>query len=435
MSQETGLKVTTCRSSSVPEEQPVRPMTHPLRQCISVGEGLWSCLEPLILAHGVNGCCPSRGAASELSPARERWDWCSSMSQPRRGGRFAASAAASRLLLALKANPGLAPWARFFCRFAALGRSRLGQLALAILVLLGVNLSLHAQVAWNFVGPPGAPARVVGLASDPRSDFILYFAAPGAGVWKSTDGGSSWVPIADLLSSLQVCSIAIDSRSPDVLYVGTGYDQNPRPSQTVARSEDGGRTWTTGPRFTNQPVCALAVDPANSSPVLAGSAEGLFLSLDAGTSWNKIAASPVTSIAFDNVGSVYVGMPGDNSGGTFTNILIRSSDGGSTWSNISLPASPYASDAQTTWVSIIADANAVSVTVSYQLSGQGNRANPSLIDFYRSTDGGNTWSDPIRVGAGHPPNQLFLDSASGTLYLAGDLLMASANQGISWVNL
>src|SRR5881409_266875 len=287
----------------------------------------------------------------------------------------------------------LLPSARGMCHVAALG-----------FVFLALTPSLHAQTAWNFVGPAGgAPPRVVRLASDPRTDSVLYFAAPGGGVWNSTNGGGSWLPIADSLPSLEVCSIAIDSRSPDVLYVGTGDDQNPRPSQTVARSEDGGRTWTTGPRLTNQPVCALAVDPANSSRVLAGSAEGLFLSLDAGTSWNKIAASPVTSIAFDNVGSVYVGMPGDNSGGTFTNILIRSSDGGSTWSNISLPASPYASDAQTTWVSIIADANAVSVTVSYQLSGQGNRANPSLIDFYRSTDGGNTWSDPIRVGAGHPP--------------------------------
>jgi len=301
---------------------------------------------------------------------------------------------------------------------------------------------LHAQTAWNFVGPAGgAPPRVVRLASDPRTDSVLYFAAPGGGVWNSTNGGGSWLPIADSLPSLEVCSIAIDSRSPDVLYAGTGDDQNPRPLQTVARSPDGGRTWTTGPRFTNQPVCALAVDPANSSRLFAGSSEGLFFSQDAGTSWNKIVAAPVTSIAFDNQGSLYAGVLNDDSSGSRNNILIRTSDGGSTWTNISLPDSPSASNSQTTWVSIVAYANTVSLTVSYQLntSGQGSaslaKANPSLMDFYRSTDGGNTWSAPARVGEGHTPTQLYLDSASGNLYIAGDSLMVSTNQGMSWVSL
>ena len=282
-------------------------------------------------------------------------------------------------------------------------------------LVFGFSEVLSAQVAWNFAGPVGAPPRVVRLASDPRSDLTLYFAAPGGGVWKSTDGGSSWIPIADLLPSLQVCSIAIDPRSPDVLYAGTGDDQNPRPLQTVARSPDGGRTWTTGPRFTNRPVCALAIDPANSLRVFAGSAEGLFVSEDAGASWSKLVASPVTSIAFDNLGNVYAGVLGDNA--ARDNILIRSSDGGSTWANISLPDSPYGSNSQTTWVSVIADANAVSVTVSYLLTGQGSgvvaQTSPSLMDFYRSTDGGNTWPEAVRVGSGHPPNQLFADAASG----------------------
>src|SRR5205085_11401131 len=101
----------------------------------------------------------------------------------------------------------------------------------------------------------------------------------------------------DAISSLQVCSIAVDPRSPDVVYLGTGDNQSPRPGQTVARSADGGRTWATEARFTNQPVCALAVDPTNSSRVFAGSAEGLFVSRDAGASWKKVIDSPATSIA------------------------------------------------------------------------------------------------------------------------------------------
>src|SRR5205085_8786270 len=151
----------------------------------------------------------------------------------------------------------------------------------------------------------------------------------------------------DAISSLQVCSIAIDPRSPDVVYLGTGDNQSPRPGQTVARSTDGGRSWAMQARFTNQPVCALAVDPANSSRVFAGSAEGLFISQDAGGSWNKVIDSPATSIAFDSQGFVYAGVLGQDSAGARDHVLMRSSDSGRTWSYISLPQNPYSSTLQT----------------------------------------------------------------------------------------
>src|SRR5207302_10641616 len=82
--------------------------------------------------------------------------------------------------------------------------SRLGEHALAaVLILLGVTLSLHAQASWNFAGPPRAPPRGLRLASDPRSDFPLYFVAPGGGAWKSTHGCRSWSRWPDLLSALR----------------------------------------------------------------------------------------------------------------------------------------------------------------------------------------------------------------------------------------
>src|SRR5689334_2246828 len=143
----TGSEETACRSSSLPEEYPVRPLTHRLRQFIK-----------------------------------------------------------GRVLL---------------CRFAA-------HLFWILLCLcLGLVESLHAQVPWNYLGPAGAPARVVMLAADPRSDSVLYAVTPGGGLWKTTEGGSSWTALTDAISSLQVCSVAVDPRSPDVVYVGTGNDQSP----------------------------------------------------------------------------------------------------------------------------------------------------------------------------------------------------------------
>ena len=112
----------------------------------------------------------------------------------------------------------------------------------------------QSQVYWNFAGPLQVRDRVVALASSPTNNSILYLAAPGGGVWQSGDGGQNWNPLIDSALSLQVCSLAIDPGNPDIIYLGTGDDQNPRPEQGVARSADDGKTWTFLPRFTNQPV-------------------------------------------------------------------------------------------------------------------------------------------------------------------------------------
>ena len=74
------------------------------------------------------------------------------------------------------------------------------------------------QGPWTFAGPSGASARIVALAADPRNGSVLYAAAPDGGVWKTPDGGLTWAPQFDSTPSLQVCSLAIDPRFPDVLY-------------------------------------------------------------------------------------------------------------------------------------------------------------------------------------------------------------------------
>src|ERR1041385_7422393 len=194
-------------------------------------------------------------------------------------------------------------------------------IVVCISFLLGQPLRAQSQVSWNFLGPLGAPARVVMLATDPRIDSTFYLVAPGGGIWKTADSGSTWTALTDSLSSLQVCSLAIAPRSPDMLYLGTGDDQSPRPHQGVAVSNDAGRTWTMQARFTNQPVCALAVDPSNSARVFAGSGEGLFMSSDSAVSWTKVVSSPVSAIAFDSAGIIYAGTLGTDSAGIRDHVL------------------------------------------------------------------------------------------------------------------
>jgi len=305
---------------------------------------------------------------------------------------------------------------------------RLINLCFFLLMALPQNASAQSQFLWSPAGPPGDPDRILALAADPRNNSVLYLAAPG-GVWKTQDGGATWVPQLDSARSSQVCSLALDPSLPDVLYLGTGDNQLPRPAQGVGRSADGGRSWTFQARFTNEPVCALGVDPTDSGRVFAGSAEGLFASTDSGTSWNKVLASPVTSIAFDGRGSAYAGMSGDYPAGPRENVLARSSDGGRTWTKVILPPNPdIAFRAQANWVSLVVGGDTLALAVSYQPP----TSDRSQLDFYRSTDAGNTWSGTFGIGEARAPIQLLADPAASRLYLAAATLMTSANQGASW---
>jgi uncharacterized protein (TIGR03437 family) len=284
-----------------------------------------------------------------------------------------------------------------------------------ILLFCAIPTPVSAQISWNFAGPQAAPDRVIAVAADPRSDMTLYVATPGGGLWKTLDGGSNWTPLMETVVTQQFCSVAIDPAEPDVIYAGTGDDQNPRSAQGVGRSPDGGRTWTFSARFTNQPVCALAVDPYDSSRVFAGSAEGLYRSADAGASFEKVLSTATTSIAFAALDSMYVGILDDN-------VLAHSTDGGRKFASVPLTPGTAAN-----WVSVLINDGAINVLVSHQTApGQ------SMLDFYRSSDEGTTWSETLRIGPSRPPVALVADPLTRNMFSVGSTLLGATNKGSSW---
>jgi uncharacterized protein (TIGR03437 family) len=283
----------------------------------------------------------------------------------------------------------------------------------------------QTPLVWSFEGPSSTTNRIAALAVNPRDPATIYAAAPGGGVFKSQDLGATWLAVFDTQLSLQVCSLAVDPFFPDVVYAGTGDSQSPRPQQGVARSADGGNSWTLQQHFTNRPVCALAVDPTNTARVLAGSGEGLFASADSGTSWTKVLASPVTSIAFGPPGIVYAGILADLTPGSREHILTRSADGGQTWTDLPLPPNAGAPVSPANWVTVTANGSAVFVAVSYQASPL------SQLDFYATADGGSQWVPAFGVGQARPPMALALDQ-NNNLYLGGASLLTSATGGSTW---
>jgi hypothetical protein len=118
-----------------------------------------------------------------------------------------------------------------------------------------------------FQGPGPVSGEVVDIALDPRGGDTrtMYAAAGNGGLWKSTDGGTSWRPMTDQLPATAIGAVAIDPVNPDIVYIGSGNLFNGAAGMPKAaglfKSVDGGRSWA---RLTSpagrppQPITAAA---------------------------------------------------------------------------------------------------------------------------------------------------------------------------------
>ena len=96
------------------------------------------------------------------------------------------------------------------------------------------------------IGPAGMSGRIAAIdafAPDPR---IVFVGAASGGVWKSTNGGLTFEPVFDEQPVHAIGAVAVDPRTPDVVWVGTG-EGNLRNSIShgdgVYLTRDGGKTW------------------------------------------------------------------------------------------------------------------------------------------------------------------------------------------------
>ena len=81
--------------------------------------------------------------------------------------------------------------------------------------------SMFAALTWRQIGPfrGGRSVTVAGSASRPHE---YYMGTTGGGVFKTTDGGETWLPITDKFFGGTIGAVAISESSPDIVYVGTG---------------------------------------------------------------------------------------------------------------------------------------------------------------------------------------------------------------------
>jgi len=148
---------------------------------------------------------------------------------------------------------------------------------------------------WTARGPGNIGGRTRALLIHPTSPNIMWAAGAAGGIWKSTDGGASWTPKADLLVNIAVNSMLLDPRNPNVLYAGTGegfFNADAVRGAGVLKSTDGGETWTQIASTANNSdffyVQKLVISKGSSQRLYAATRTGVFRSNDGGGTWTKV---------------------------------------------------------------------------------------------------------------------------------------------------
>src|SRR3989442_2499132 len=162
------------------------------------------------------------------------------------------------------------------------------------------DTSLYNALEWREIGPFRG-GRVTAVAGHAEQSLTYYFGATGGGVWKTTDGGLTWVPISDKdFRAGSIGAIEVAPSDPNVIYVGTGESPirgNVSPGNGVYKSTDAGKTWTHIGLGNAGQIGAIRVHPANADLVyvaVLGHAfgpnpdRGVFRSKDGGKTWDKI---------------------------------------------------------------------------------------------------------------------------------------------------
>lgn len=285
------------------------------------------------------------------------------------------------------------------------------------------------RFGWVERGPDNIGGRTRSLVVNPANPNEMWAGAVGGGVWRSTNAGASWSPVNDQIGNLAVCSLALVPTSPLTIYVGTGegfYNGDAIVGAGVYKSSDGGATFlrltaTSGWGYVNR----IAVAPTNPSVVLAAtrSPGGIHRSSDGGATWTLVrAADACMHVVFDPndatkcVADVYEGG---------AHRVVYSTNAGLTWTNA---ASGLVNQTGIGGRIELCYARSAPNMVYAQCG-----ANGGLI--WRSTDGGANWlqrTTAAGTGANWYYNSLWVDPTDANFVVAGAYhLYKSADGGVT----
>ena len=271
------------------------------------------------------------------------------------------------------------------------------------------------------IGSAEMSGRIAAIAGRHEKDgkTTLFVGAASGGVWKSSDGGTTFQPVFDKQPVQSIGAIALDPQHHETVWVGTGESWT-RNSVSIGdgiyKSTDGGENWTNVGLPNSERITRIIVHPKNSNVVYAcvpgklwsdSADRGLYRTTDGGAHWSQVLkgsnlSTGCSSVTMDpvNPNVLFAGLwdfrrkgwtfrsGGDGPNAPSGSGLYRSSNGGTTWTH--LTAAKNAGLPKTPWGRVeanVAPSNAKRVYAFIE--------NPRSA-LYVSDDGGRTWAERDR---------------------------------------
>jgi hypothetical protein len=163
--------------------------------------------------------------------------------------------------------------------------------------------SQQGMDAWTWLGPGNIGGRTRSCIIHDSTQDIMWVGSVSGGIWKTTAGGASWSAVGDMMQNLAISCMAMDPTS-DTIYAGTGEGFSNIDAVRGAGlfdSTDDGTTWTQLTSTDASPdwyyVNRIAIN--SNSVILVGTNANLYRSTNGGTSWNVVRADRTLDIRFD----------------------------------------------------------------------------------------------------------------------------------------
>lgn len=323
-----------------------------------------------------------------------------------------------------------------------------------------LDSTVFQTMKYRVAGPyRGGRSTAIAGHADRINEY--YFGATGGGLWKTTDGGFLWKPVTDnQINSSSVGAVDVADSNPDIVYIGMGESQfrgNIMQGDGIYKSVDAGETWENVGLKNSQTVSRVRIHPTNPDIVYAAvlghpfgpnEERGVFKTTDGGKSWNKILYKGPKAGAADliidpnNPEIIYASIwevyrkPWKMWGGGGASGFFKSVDGGKSWEELTnrpgLPEAPIGKvgitvspiDSNRVWA--IIEANEGGVFRSDDAGKTWTRTNEDRklrqrafyytriyadpqdketvyvlnVDFWKSTDGGETFDTELKVPHG-----------------------------------
>ena len=346
--------------------------------------------------------------------------------------------------------------------------------------------------AWVSLGPSQIPepgpagyeglGRINTVGFHPTDPNKIFVGTPAGGMWQSADGGATWVSHTDSLATLGVSAIIVDRINPNVIFIGTGdRDAGDAPGMGVFKSSDGGVTWVpwnTG--MGNKTVGRMLQHPTNNQIMIAATSGGVYRTINGGANWTLSIGGDYKDCEFkpndpnivyatsgpnfwrsSNNGVAFTMITAGLSGGQRASIAVTPADANYVYLLISGNDSGFKGFYRSTDAGVTFNTRSTSPNIldwSCDCSGTGGQgwydlaiaASPTVldevyiggVDIWRSTNGGAAWNinahwyGGCSVPAVHADcHFLGYNPVNGKLYTTVDGgVYSTANNGLLWTD-